>query len=128
MPASNAEVVAGQLVTATFDLDGQGVVEVLRLRLARAEDIQAPHRRAAAFDQRLLAGQVNDQMEVNAELLDALYEPVCLKWFLSRAMKALAEELEFGMHQRQGHLRAIEQITYTDNGGVESFRLAPPDP
>jgi hypothetical protein len=124
MPESNADTVANRLVTATIDLDGQRLVDVMRLLLSRAEEIQTLHQRAAAFDQRLVSGQIRDQTEVNAELLDALYEPVCLKWVLSRAMKALAEHLEFSVYQQQGHLQPIQQISFTPEGKVESYRLA----
>jgi hypothetical protein len=125
MPESNADAVAKQLVFTTIDFDGQGLVAAMRLLLSRAEELQALHQRTAAFDDRLLSGQVSDQMDANAELLDALYDTSCLKWFLSRAMKELAEHLGFDVYQKQQHVLAIEQITYTDQGGVESYRLAP---
>jgi hypothetical protein len=126
LPESNAAAVISRLLAKASDLDGEGFVSLMRLLLARAEQIRAVRQRAATFDQRLLSGQVADQQEANAELLEALYEPLCLNWFLSRIMKSLAEDLEFSVYQQQGHLRPVKQITFTEQGEVENFRLAPP--
>jgi len=126
LPKSNADAVAGRLIAETFDLDGEGLVALLRTLLTRAEQIKTLQERAENIEERLNPEQVSEQQEFNAEVLDSIYEPLCLKWMLSRVMKGLAQQLEYEVCQHQGHLLPIQQITFTDEGDVESFRLAPP--
>ena len=127
LPESNADSVASKMVFESVDGDGTGLVGVLRLLLSRAEQITAIHQKFGQLDQQLLAGHLPEQEEFNAELLDVLYDPICLKWFLARAFKAISERLEFEVYEQQQNLRPICSIVFNNNGDVESFRLQSSD-
>jgi hypothetical protein len=123
LPESNADDVAGRLVAGSIDLDGAGVVELLRLLLSRAQQIKEVNARFEAFGASIVPGKMPDQSEFNAALQDGLYEPVCLKWFLSRCLKELSEHLEYDFQMSSESLRPIKKIVFTDQGEVESFIL-----
>ncbi len=122
-PESNAALIAGQLVYRSVDLDGSGLVNTLSLLLARAEQIRTLNLRLIELDHRVAKKEVTTQEEYNAELLDGLYETTCLKWFLASTMKDLAKRLEGEVYGAQIRCAPIRQITYTDDGQVESFLL-----
>jgi hypothetical protein len=126
LPASNADDIARRLVLKATDLDGSGLVDVLRQFLVQAEELQRVHERAAAFDQNPPADPVAERQVVLGAYQEALYEPICIEWFLSRAMKEISEHLEFRVYQSQQRLRPLAQVTYTESGQVESYKLHPP--
>lgn len=126
-PESNAQLIAGRLIYNFVDLDGSGVIQVLSLLQARAEQIRALNLRLNDLDQKVARKEIVDQEEYNAELLDGLYETTCLKWFLTCTLKELARRLESEVYGAQIRLNPIRQITFTEDGQVESFLLDFPD-
>jgi hypothetical protein len=121
IPATNVDSVVTNLWAGTLDLDGEGLVRLLRLLSARAEQIKAMNVRAAALFNE--GGQVPEQLEANGALLEIAYEATCLRWFLACAFKRLAEGLEYDVYERQNHLRRMESVIYNAEGDVESFKL-----
>ena len=123
-PESNVDSVVSNLWSKTIDLDGSGLVEMFRLLTTRAEQIKAIQARLANFDRGLLTGgPLPEQAEVDAAVLEGLYDTTCLKWLLSRACEQLAKSLEYDVYQKQDHMRRIESIVYNEEGEVESFKL-----
>ena len=122
-PESNAQHVARCLVYNTVDLDGSGVINVLAVLQARAEQLRRLNHRLGDLDRRAASGEVASQDEYNAELLEGLYETTCLKWFLVCALRELASRLEGEVCGSQIRLNPIGQITFAPDGQVESFRL-----
>ena len=123
-PESNVDSVVTNLWANTIDLDGDGLVQILRLLIARAEQVKAINFRLAEFDRGLLeADRLPEQAEVNAAILEGGYDTTCLKWFLSRACRRLAEDLEYDVYRKQNHLRRIESVVYNNEGEVESYAL-----
>lgn len=127
VPVSNADLVVADQVGPAIGLDAQGLADFLRLLTARAHEIAALHERGRAVEHRLLAGGVTDRREVVAELQEVIYEPLCLKWFVSRAARALAEHLERDVREDQQFLPAVRRVTYTASGQVESYRCEDAD-
>jgi len=124
LPESNIDDFVSQLVFQTDDLNEVGLVDVLRVLLARAEQIKKMSSNLEAFGFDMLsAEQMPSQEEVNAALLDGWYETTCLKWFLACTFKRLGEHLEHIVYQNQQHFRPIESIRFSGNGEVESFKL-----
>jgi hypothetical protein len=128
LPDSNADAVAKRLALMALDLDGDGLVRVMQLLLHHAEEIRRMHQRAAQFDREAAADRAVDAGVVRGTYLEALYDPVCIEWLLSRVMKELAEQFELRMYESQQRLRPLERITYTDSGQVDHYRLTPPKP
>jgi hypothetical protein len=126
-PESNAQDVARCLVYNYLDLDGTGVMDVLALLYARAEQLRTLNLRLNDLDQRVVTREIASQEEFNAELLEGLYETTCLKWFLACAMKELGGRLECEVYGSQIVLNPIRQITFAPDGQVESFLLDFPD-
>jgi hypothetical protein len=126
-PESNAQHLARCLVYNTVDLDGSGIIHVLTLLQARAEQLKAMNLRLGDLDKRLVMREIATQEEYNAELLEGLYETTCLKWFLACVMKELTVRLESEVTGAQICLNPIWQITFAEDGQVESFRLDYPD-
>jgi hypothetical protein len=122
-PESNAEEVIDRLVYQTDDLDGSGVVKVLKLLLTRAEQLRKLNRKLANADQRVVKKEITTQEEYNAEILDGLYETTCLKWFLATALSELAWRLESEVYGAQLRCNPIKEIVYNAEGEVESFLL-----
>jgi hypothetical protein len=122
-PESNADDVAGRLVAGSIDLDGGGLVELLRLLLSRAQQIKEFDDRFEAFGASIVPGKMPDQSEFNAALQYGLYEPVCLKWFLTRCHRELSEHLDYDFQMSSNSLRPIKKIVFTEHGEVESFIL-----
>ncbi len=127
VPESNAEAVANKIVFESIDLDGTGVVEILRLLVSRAEQMRDVNQQFGKFDAQLSTGHLPGQDDLNRELLHGLYEPICLKWFLARALRSLAKRLEFEVTEKQQHLRPIQKIVYAIDGDLESFTLRSSD-
>lgn len=70
-PESNVDTIARQLVFQTDDLNEAGLVEVLRVLLARAEQIKKVSSDLGAFGSDMFgAEQMPSQEEVNAALLE----------------------------------------------------------
>jgi hypothetical protein len=126
-PESNAQHVVRCLIYNAVDLDGSGVVNVLSLLQARAEQIRSMNLRLAGLDQRVASKDISSQEEYNAELLEGLYETTCLKWFLVNALKELTVRLESEVYGAQITLNPIRQITFAPDGQVESFLLDFPE-
>jgi hypothetical protein len=126
-PESNAQHIARCHVYHTVDLDGSGVVQMLALLEARAEQLRSLNLRLNDLDQRVARREITTQEEYNAELLDGLYETTCLKWFLACALKELAARLESEVYGAQIRLNPIRQITFAADGQVESFLLDFPE-
>ena len=126
-PESNAEFVARCLVYNLVDPDGSGMVQVLALLLARAEQIRSLNVRLAELDRRVASREIPTQEEYNAEVLEGLYETSCLKWFLACALRELSQRLESEVYGSQICLNPIRKITFTADGQVESFLLDFPD-
>src|SRR5262249_47441542 len=122
-PESNAQHVARCLVYNTVDLDGSGVVNVLALLQARAEQLRTMNLRLSDLDRPVLNRKISTQEEYNAELLEGLYETTCLKWFLACTLKELGTRLESEVYGAQIQLNPIRKITFAPDGQVESFRL-----
>jgi hypothetical protein len=121
---SNADAVVSKVIGPKgIDPDGTRLVEVLRLLLLRAEQLQNLRQRFDQFDQQLSAGHLPEQTQFNAEVQDGLYEPLGIKWFLARAFGELSEQLEYEVYVSQHSLRPIRSIVYGDNGNVDSFLL-----
>lgn len=127
LPESNADDVAKRLVTNAIDLDGEGLVRLLGLLLGQAEELRAIHRRASTLDAQVSSDPLVDAASVRGAFQEALYEPVCIEWLLSRVLKELAGHLEFRVYQRQQQFRPLARITYTEAGQVENYRLQPSD-
>src|SRR5437867_3436083 len=106
-PESNAQHLARCLVYNTVDLDGSGVVNVLALLQARAEQLRSMTLRLSDLDRRVMEKEITSQEEYNAELLDGLYETTCLKWFLACTLKELAGRLEGEVYGAQICLNPI---------------------
>lgn len=126
-PESNAELIARRLVYHTVDLDGSGLMNVLTLLHARAEQLKTLNLRLADLDERVAQKKVTSQEEYNAELLDGMYETTCLKWFLACTLKELARRMESEVYGAQIRCVPVRQITFAEDGQVESFRLDYPD-
>lgn len=126
-PESNAQVIANRLIYNFVDLDGSGVIQVLQLLQARAEQVRSLTLRLNELDQKVQRKEITHQEEYNAELLDGLYETTCLRWFLACTLKELARRLESEVYGAQIRLNPIRQITFTEDGQVESFLLDFPD-
>jgi hypothetical protein len=125
-PDSNVEQIVFNLVNRANDLDGKGLVDLLGLLKARAEQVQYMRERLSQFGRETLYGDVvPDKAQLDAEMLEGLCETSCLKWFLACACKRLSEDLEHEVHQKQSTIRRISKIVFTEDGGVESFRLDP---
>jgi hypothetical protein len=123
---SNADAVAGRLVAEAIDLDGSGRVALMRLLLSRAEEIKAIHDRYTTFAHGITpGGTMPDQSEFNAAFQEAFYDPVCLKWFLSRLLKRLSEALEYDVYESLQQLQPLKQIVFTEEGGVASYSIEP---
>lgn len=127
LPESNAAEVARRLVLRATDLNEAGLADALRLLLDQVEELQRVHRRATEFDLNPPADPIAERVAVLGAYQEALYEPVCIEWFLSRAMKELAEHLEYRVNMSQRRLRPIASITYTETGQLESYRLRSPE-
>jgi hypothetical protein len=126
-PESNAQHIARSLVYQTVDLDGSGLVNVLALLHARAEQLKAMNLRLSDLERRVVDREIATQEEYNAELLEGLYETSCLKWFLACASRELAVRLESEFYGAQIRLNPIRQITFAPDGQVESFLLDFPE-
>jgi hypothetical protein len=126
-PESNAQHVARCLVYNNVDLDGSGVMNVLAILHARAEQLRAMNHRLNDLDRRVVLREIATQEEYNAELLDGLYETTCLKWFIACTLRELAVRLESEVYGSQICLKPIRQITFAPDGQVESFLLDYPD-
>jgi hypothetical protein len=119
---TNVDSVLSRLLLKTKDFTGDGLVEVIRTFLARAEEIRDKHRSLDASGQKWLAESgLPDVDEVKGGILDGWYETTCLKWFLARACERLAEELWHSVDQSQKRMRRIVEIDYADDGQVDSF-------
>jgi hypothetical protein len=124
VPDTNLDSVLSKLLLKTKDFTGDGLVEVFRTLLARAEEIQRAYKSANVFGEELIGQKITpDDEEVKAELQSGWYETTCLKWFLARACERLAGDLGFSVYQSQNHMRRIVQICYADDGQVESYSL-----
>jgi hypothetical protein len=126
-PESNAQHVARCLVYNTVDLDGTGVLNVLAVLQARAEQLRSMNHRLSDLDRRMANREIATQEEYNAELLEGLYETTCLKWFLACTLKELGVRLESEVYGAQIYLNPIRQITFAADGQVESFLLDFPE-
>ena len=125
-PESNADKIVDQLVFQTDDLIEAGLVDVLRVLLARAEQIKKVSSDLEVFGYDILSAEkMTSQDKVNAALLEGWYETTCLKWFLACSFKRLGEHLEYIVYQKQQHFRPVESISFSENGEVESFKLKP---
>lgn len=126
LPESNVESVVDDLVHKTVDLDGTGLVHFFRTLLERAEEFSTILEHSErATNAMLLGDTVPTQPDVDAQLLDTLYQTTCLKWFLAVACKKLADELEYDVHRKQSRSPRIRSVVYGNNGDVEAFTLAP---
>jgi hypothetical protein len=123
-PESNVEALLTILWPGPFDLDGDGLVRMLRLLTARAEQIKAISIRLTEFDCGL-GKRVPEQSEFKAAILEGVYDTTCLKWFLSRAFKQLAEDLEYVVYEKQtqNQVHRIQSIIYNSEGELESYSL-----
>jgi hypothetical protein len=126
-PESNAQHLARCLVYGSVDLDGSGVVNLLALLQARAQQLRALNLRLSDLDRKVFEKAITSQEEYNAELLEGLYETTCLKWFLACTLRELSGRLESEVYGAQIRLNPIRKITYAEDGQVESFLLDFPE-
>jgi hypothetical protein len=123
-PESNADEVARKMIHTHPDIDGTGLVQVCDILLKIAENSRNSWQRGNDALQKMMNGeQPLSQEEVDASLLYGLYESACLKWFLSRAFLELSNALKCDFVESMANFRPIRQITFTDEGEAESFRL-----
>ncbi len=124
IPDSNVENVAINLCSRAIDLDGSGLVEVLRLLLVKAEEIKRRHMRSAELSRQLLAGESSiDQQDFDSVLLELWFDTSCLKWLLAHSLRSLSDQLKTDVLQ-QSKTPRITKIVYSEDGDVESFELA----
>jgi hypothetical protein len=124
VPKSNVDEIANDLVLRTIHLTGEGFVDVIELLLKRAKDIKSLNERAATFDRQLLSGKLPNQEEVNAELLDAIYDPLCLRLLIARVMRALSDHEEFTVIEHMQKVRPVSEINFRPDGQIDSYRLS----
>lgn len=123
MPESNVDNVAAQLITQTFDFNGEGLVSLMKLMVTQAEKVRDIRHRESGFNQTLLAEQSLEQHEINGVLIDSLQEHIS-HWFISQVLKSLAEHLEYDFYQKQERLRAIQRVNFNEQGEVIDLLLA----
>ncbi len=123
MPESNVDNIAANLVIQTCDLDGDGLVYLMRFMVTQAEKVRDIRRRGAGFGDTLSTGKIPEQHEINGVLIDSLQEHIH-QWFISRVMKSLAEHLEYDFNQKQKFLRPIQRINFTEQGEVIDLLLS----
>jgi len=123
LPESNADDISSKMVAENIDINGTNLVKILELSLSHAKQIASLHKKLNEFDKLSAVIPTLNQEEFNAAYLEGIYGPICLKWFVSRALKILSERLEFEVYESQQNLRSITKIIYNNNGFAESFLL-----
>src|SRR5437899_650741 len=92
LPASNVEGIVKQLWLKTLDFDGVGLVHVFGVLLARAEEHKRTLAHCATVSEAMLSGKERITQEaVDANAMDAVFQTRCLRLFLARACRQLAE-------------------------------------
>lgn len=123
LPESNADDISSKMIYENIDINGTDLVKILDLSLSHAKQIASLHKKLNEFNQPSATSPNVNQEVFNEALLEGIYEPICLKWFVSRTLKILSERLELDVYESQQHLRPITKIIYNNNGVAESFLL-----
>ena len=127
LPQSNAGSVAHQLAAQAADVEGTGLVEVLKLLLERAEQIRTINQPAGDLGPSLISWEPGqEQAEPGVVLLEDVYRPLCLKLFMACAFTALAEQLKSQLRHRD-LLRHVKQIVFSEDGDLQSLGLNEPE-
>lgn len=125
LPESNVDNVAINLWSQSIDLDGHGLVSILQTLLKRAEEIRDMRARSMEAN----AKRMEDIASITAgdlrtDMYEGHFEPRCLKWFIGRVCKHLANEFDYEMEGQQRHGKRIAKIEFGPEGSVESYILS----
>lgn len=123
LPESNADEVATKYLFENIDVDGTDLIASLEFFLSHARQIAFHGENLKELGLKIEYEENVSQRDFNGELQEGLYEPICLKWFLSRAFKVLSDRLEFEVYECQQRLRPISKIIFNDDGTIGSFKL-----
>lgn len=123
LPESNADAIATNYIYENIDVDGADLISSLEFFLLHARQIALHGKNLEKFALKMECEENFNQDDFNGELQEGLYEPICLKWFLSRALKVLSNRLEFEVYESQQRVRPISKIIFNENGTIGSFNL-----
>ncbi len=123
LPETNLNEIIGDVVHDINDISGKPLIMILRNLLNMAERIQELNHRLSLVSQEIIDENNIVTEEIDSQLLDLIYDPICYKLYIAEVMNYASEMISYEISNNLTNIRKIKSIVYSETGDISSYKL-----